>query len=409
MKHLAVLIVSLFIIFNSFTHAQWEQTYKNGTNSAGFTESFASLGSNLFASIGQTNSLNLHGVFISSDSGKTWSPTGMTTDDYCHITSNGNSLFTGTSAGVYLSTDKGLSWTPENNGFENVTQVNDIAYMDTNIFAAFNGSVYLSTNNGSSWTNVSSGLLGKSIVSLAVKGNLIFAGGYEGFVFLSGNNGTTWENVTNDLALTYVNALGVNGADVYCGTDLGVFVSNNNGVNWKRINGDLIGNKHIYSLAFSGNTVFASAYDDGIYMSTDFGTSWNLISWPQAQSWSVSVNDGYLFAGTSTAEIWRIHISDLTGVSNEKNNMPLNYSLKQNYPNPFNPSTTISYALPFRSMVTVKVYSIIGAEIASLVNGEQEGGVHNISFNASGLPSGVYFYSLKAGSYSETKKLMLLK
>ncbi|MFA6541205.1 MAG: T9SS type A sorting domain-containing protein [Bacteroidota bacterium] len=88
---------------------------------------------------------------------------------------------------------------------------------------------------------------------------------------------------------------------------------------------------------------------------------------------------------------------------------PQKYALGQNYPNPFNPSTVISYQLPMNSYVTLKVYDMIGKEIATLVNGMQEAGAHTTSFNASHLPSGLYFYSLQSKNFSDTKKMLLVK
>ncbi|GAB6283660.1 MAG: hypothetical protein STSR0008_24470 [Ignavibacterium sp.] len=85
------------------------------------------------------------------------------------------------------------------------------------------------------------------------------------------------------------------------------------------------------------------------------------------------------------------------------------FELLQNYPNPFNTSTLISYQLPVNSLVTLKVYDILGREVAKLVNEEKPVGVYEVEFNATNLPSGVYFYKLQAGSFSETKKLILLK
>jgi hypothetical protein len=84
--------------------------------------------------------------------------------------------------------------------------------------------------------------------------------------------------------------------------------------------------------------------------------------------------------------------------------------LNQNYPNPFNPTTTISFTLAQDGFTTLKIYNVLGKEVATLVNGEMKAGVTNtVTFNASKLSSGVYFYQLDAGSFSETKKLMLLK
>ncbi len=89
--------------------------------------------------------------------------------------------------------------------------------------------------------------------------------------------------------------------------------------------------------------------------------------------------------------------------------IPLEYALEQNYPNPFNPTTTISYQLPKDGMVTLKVYDILGAEVATLVNEEKIAGKYEVNFNARKLASGVYIYRLQASDYISVKKMMLLK
>ena len=88
---------------------------------------------------------------------------------------------------------------------------------------------------------------------------------------------------------------------------------------------------------------------------------------------------------------------------------PTEYSLMQNYPNPFNPTTTISYSIPENGLVTLKVYDILGTEVAELVNEVKETGNYSVTFNASELPSGIYFYALTSGNFKATKKLILLK
>ena len=85
------------------------------------------------------------------------------------------------------------------------------------------------------------------------------------------------------------------------------------------------------------------------------------------------------------------------------------FKLNQNYPNPFNPSTKISYSLPKDEYVTLNVYNIAGKEVAKLVDGLRSAGEYSVSFNASELPSGVYFYKLNAGSFSQIKKMVLTK
>jgi plastocyanin len=85
------------------------------------------------------------------------------------------------------------------------------------------------------------------------------------------------------------------------------------------------------------------------------------------------------------------------------------FELNQNYPNPFNPSTRINYTIPIASFVNLKVYDIIGNEIAVLVNEEKQAGVYNVKFNAAGLSSGMYLYRLQTESFVETKKMILMK
>ena len=89
--------------------------------------------------------------------------------------------------------------------------------------------------------------------------------------------------------------------------------------------------------------------------------------------------------------------------------VPSTFELDQNYPNPFNPSTTIRYGLPIRAQVTLTVFNTLGQRVSILVQCEQDAGYHDVKFNVNGLPSGVYFYRLQAGSFTETKKLLIVR
>ena len=99
----------------------------------------------------------------------------------------------------------------------------------------------------------------------------------------------------------------------------------------------------------------------------------------------------------------------ISGIDEANSGMIHSYHLYQNYPNPFNPSTRIDYQLPASALVIVKVFDILGKEIETLVDEHQNAGNHSVLFNASNLPSGVYLYKIKAGTYHDTKKLLLLK
>ncbi len=109
----------------------------------------------------------------------------------------------------------------------------------------------------------------------------------------------------------------------------------------------------------------------------------------------------------SYALIDNLSLSAVTGVAQA--NQPISYKLYQNYPNPFNPSTTIEYQIPRQSFVKLKVYDVLGNEVSELVNREEQAGNYKVNFDASKLSSGVYFYELQAGSFTQVKKLILTK
>ncbi|MDH3268698.1 MAG: T9SS type A sorting domain-containing protein, partial [Ignavibacteria bacterium] len=139
---------------------------------------------------------------------------------------------------------------------------------------------------------------------------------------------------------------------------------------------------------------------------------------------SVSISGNYSIAGAEWDDDngeWSgsayIYSGFVVGVEEEKSGVPNFFKLVQNYPNPFNPITTINYQIPELSFVTLKVYDVLGSEIITLVNEEKSVGSYEVEFNATQLPSGIYFYILQAGSPStnsgqsfvETKKMVLMK
>jgi hypothetical protein len=99
----------------------------------------------------------------------------------------------------------------------------------------------------------------------------------------------------------------------------------------------------------------------------------------------------------------------LTSVEKESENIPKEFTLHQNYPNPFNPTTTIRFSLPQRDHVVLKVFDVLGREVATLLNGELNPGEHSVAFDATKLSSGVYVYQLSAGGFIQTKKMLISK
>ncbi len=126
---------------------------------------------------------------------------------------------------------------------------------------------------------------------------------------------------------------------------------------------------------------------------------------PGPYFWTVIATDGEL--ATPSLDVFKFTISSLDYVQEE--NVPNMFTVYQNYPNPFNSSTTISFRLPFKSFVTLKVFDALAREAATLISEELPAGLHAVRWGPTGLPSGIYFYRLQMDSFVETKKLVLLR
>jgi photosystem II stability/assembly factor-like uncharacterized protein len=368
-------------------------------------------GTNLFAGTGGD------GVFLSTNGGVSWTAVnnGLTNHKISCIAVNGTNLLAGTSGGVFRSTNSGTSWTAVNTGLTS-TEVHSLAVNGTNLFAGtWNGGIFLSTNNGTSWSAVNAGLIyeSKGVWCLASSGTNLFAGICLDGAFRSTDNGASWTRVSNGLPdSTSVVSFAISGNNIFAATlGGGVFLSTNNGTNWTGVNSGLT-NKCVNCVAVYGAKIFAGT-DDGVFLSTNNGTSWTDESSGLAYNdvSSIAVSDSNLFIATYSGGVFRKPLSEMIplGVEDTKNHIPTEFSLAQNYPNPFNPSTTISFGLPSQSFVSLKVFDLLGKEVATIVSEELSAGSHVRQWNANGMPSGVYFYRLQAGSVTEAKKLVLLR
>ena len=106
---------------------------------------------------------------------------------------------------------------------------------------------------------------------------------------------------------------------------------------------------------------------------------------------------------------WGIKFTTATGINPVSGTIPDKYSLEQNYPNPFNPSTSIKFGIKKDGFVSLKIYDLTGREVAALVSGTLRAGSYSVDWNASGLSSGVYFYKLEAGEFTDVKRMALVK
>ena len=145
-----------------------------------------------------------------------------------------------------------------------------------------------------------------------------------------------------------------------------------------------------------------------IWFHAGLNSSWvpaNLNTFSGYEVYDMAGNE-YRFWGHNVNFIYKLIVTE---VLSEKTNVPEYFTLQQNFPNPFNPRTTINYAIPKESFVMIKVYDMLGREIKTLVNEEKTAGNYSVSFNAENLSSGIYFYTIKADAFVQTKKMVLLK
>ena len=308
------------------------------------------------------------------------------------------------------STDGGSSWETDTrltsnsavSKYSSVSVFGSVVHVVWNDYRDVNAEIYYkrSTDGGVSWgedTRLTNASDVSANPSVAVSGSIVHVvwndnrdGNSEIYYKRSTDSGENWgadTRLTNNDNMSRYSSISVSGSVVHV-----VWVDNRDG-------------------------------NDEIYYkrSTDGGSNWGT----DTQLTSNSGNSGISsvsVSGSVVHVVWcdnrdgngeiyykRDPTGNITGIENIGSEIPDEYLLFQNYPNPFNPSTKIYYSIPQSGLVSLKIYDVLGKEAATLVNEEKSAGSYEVNFDASRLSSGVYFYKLKAGSYTETKKMVLTK
>ena len=400
MKYLVIMLLLQFIIiYNVDSQAQWVQTNNPfGTNIIRLTVSEP----DIFAGT------NNGGVFLTMDNGTDWLHVGLDSNVVYSLAVSSSNIFAGTNKGAYLTTNNGSIWTLVNNGLPGNHFVYNLAVSGTNVFAGTDQGVYLTNNNGSTWLQINNGLTASHISALTANGNNIYAG-EANKIFISTSSGSNWTQLNTQITSPFVDAIIVSGTNVFAGTDgSGVYLSTDNGTTWAQANNGLPDNTHVHSFTVNETKIFVGT-DDGVYLSMNNGTNWTQGGLAANSIYSLVIRGTNIYAGTSGAGVWKRLLSEFTGISKEDKYLPKDFSLSQNYPNPFNPNTVISYSLPSASNVKLIVYNTLGQTVKTLESGYKNAGKYTVTFNASDLPSGIYFYKLEAGQFSQIKKMILIK
>jgi photosystem II stability/assembly factor-like uncharacterized protein len=367
------------------------------------------------------------GLYQSPNFGTTWNsvPSFPVETPVTMLAVRDSLVFAGTGSGLYRSTNDGTTWSgfiasPYADPLKGSAMLVEDKYVYTywqNSGINDVAGVLRSSDKGATWP-VLGALNAPSGISCFVRSkSALFAGaGVEG-LFTSTDDGVTWSATSkNGLFInTGLAALAWDGTQLYAGTSTALFVSSDEGINWKKTAGEAIQCFYVVRNLVGGVPKVFMGTQSSIYSSTDGG---NIFRWdgrgypfPQSQGVNALAYDGNtLFSSVQGSGIWWMPVGATTGIADRGPRYGLaSFELLQNYPNPFNPSTTIRYGLPSRSQILLTVYNALGQQVAILQDGEQDAGYHEVRFDASRLASGVYFYRIQAGDFSQTKRLLLLR
>ena len=341
---------------------------------------------------------------------------------------------------IYRTIDGGYNWTKTT---PNVTfeRLNSVYFVDQNIgwIAGAMGTILNSTNGGTDWSFQYSGTESELKSMSFTESGIGWIGGFYGTILHTEDGGgglsvnSFWRNYLNLTLLDpgetsddmnvevnpeFLDSYSLSGVTVVLDTilhsniaDLAILLSHNGVTDTLVVQSTNSGSNFIGCTLTDASSVpvdesfppFTGIYKPHSPLSVLSGMDPNGM-------WTLKIID--LVSGNSgTLEAWglKLYFDAISDVESDYSIIPNKFEVYQNYPNPFNPSTTIKWQMPETGLVTLKIYDVLGREITMLVNEELSAGKHETIFDASRLSSGIYFYHLKAGSFIQTKKMLLLK
>jgi photosystem II stability/assembly factor-like uncharacterized protein len=368
-------------------------------------------------------------------------------------------LYNSSTYNIHKTTNAGQNWTDQSSGYTSMRFMAIwISSPDTVYVSGNNGIIIKTINGGQNWftlpTNDTVQFWGLDFVN-SMTG---YAAGSYGHVIKTTNGGANWsinylaqsQNLLSSIYFLNENTGYISGSVI-------ILKTTNAGTSWNQLGAAFQNFEGMNQIQFlNDQTGYGVTSADRFFKTTDAGTTWSISTIstnPLMAEYFVNVNTGYacgwngtILYTTNAGSNWSTQASGLTDIltsvwftnsltgyistwyghvlkttnggitfaGRTGEQVPEDYRLYQNYPNPFNPVTTIKFeappVLPEREVtVTLKVYDILGRESAILVNEPLSPGSYEVTFDASGLPSGVYFYKLSAGNYTDTKKMVVVK
>lgn len=283
------------------------------------------------------------------------------------------------------------------------------------------GLILQTIDGGTTWARVDSEKISDLRDVNFIDNSTGFAVGEHGYIYKSQDGGSTWRLITQAIFGVFAAPL----RQVYFTSPDSGWVAGGIGGNrviGKTVDGGetwqfdrLWNSAPLHGLSFINSRIGWVVGNYGtIFQTSDFGNSWVIQQQivvdqrpPILESiFMVKENEGWIVGEDGLILKYK---GDITNIESSFEVTPSDFKLFQNYPNPFNPTTTISFQLPEQSEVTIKVFNLLGREVATLLDEIKPAGLHKIEFNASELTSGIYFYQLRAGDYIETRKFILLE
>jgi photosystem II stability/assembly factor-like uncharacterized protein len=401
MRPQSIYLALIIVVLCPYASAQWIQT---SGPSGGTVFSIAVTGTTLLAGTSD-------GIYRSTNNGVLWSKAASdsTATTVRGFATSGTNLLVATTGGIMRSTDNGQSWVQVLPG-----SWQTIVAHGSNLFVgAGGGKVYCSSDSGTQWSPRQTGIPGMYDVHVMSScGSRVFAGTSAGGVLCSTDAGLSWSQVDAHLGSEEVWAMCVHGATVMFlgaygrGPDMGIHRSTDAGTTWQKVNNGLT-DSTVHALETCGSSVFAGT-SGGLFLSGNEGATWGTYDTGMTDKriYALAAGGGNLYVGTYSGIVWRRTFSPSAVTASSA---PGLFLLEQNYPNPFNPSTMIKYELPKSAVVRLSVYDLLGREVSILANEKREAGVYEVKFDALNLSSGVYFYRITAGTFVQTRKMLLLR
>jgi photosystem II stability/assembly factor-like uncharacterized protein len=361
------------------------------------------------------------GVYRSEDNGENWT---QTSQDPSHVLENETVIsllaedafvLAGTAfSGVFRSADGGATWISSNAGLPaGVVQGLSLARAGTNVLLGTQDALYYSSNGGVSW-NPST--LGDGAVSaLAADDGFAHANYVNGIssidgIYRSTNDGVSWTLVFQSLSTPYIASMRADGAFVYAGIFIGGMLrSTDHGSSWQDASPP--GGVPVYSVHVAGTDLFAGSDPSGamVYRSSDHGGTWEPYGDGLPSGEAVEAIGGgmpYLFAGTEDEGVWR-KLQEVTAVDPSRRDAPGVRVLAA--PNPVRAWASIHFELPHAAIVDIRVLDASGRLVADLVRGFYGAGGHDVSWDARGVPSGIYFVRMETPGRCRTARAAVVR